>query len=238
MGMLQLNDMVVVLDLDDTLYKESEYVLSGIRAVTTEINAIYGVALGNELVDAYAGGNRDVWAVACGILGLPTHAKDSFLWMYRLHRPTIELRSSVARWLDDLRHAGAQLAVLTDGRSVSQRLKLASLRLDELPAYVSEEYGSEKPSPDRFVAIMERWPGKRYAYIGDNPRKDFVAPNQLGWLTVGLIDDGTNIHPQRADVASEYAPRFWVEKLELAAEHLHNWMRRSASSPVTVSHSN
>lgn len=221
--MARFNDMIVVLDLDDTLYKEAEYVLSGIRAVTSQINAIYGSALGTELVDAHLGGNRDIWGLACSMLGLPAQAKESMLWMYRLHRPAISLQPQVTSCLDRLRLAGAQLAVLTDGRSVSQRLKLAALGLSDLPVYISEEHGSEKPSPERFLAIAKRWPGKRYAYIGDNPRKDFVAPNRMGWLTIGLLDNGANIHPQNGNFDDEYAPRHWIEKLEHAETHLCTW---------------
>lgn len=221
--MQRLDDLVVVLDLDDTLYNEVEYVLSGVRAVTAQINAIYDSALSTELVDAYLAGNPDVWGLACSLLGLPTQTKESFLWMYRLHAPTIVLSRQAATWLDRLREANAQLAVLTDGRSVSQRLKLASLGLSKLPVFVSEEYGSEKPSPERFEEVMRRWPGKRYAYIGDNPRKDFIAPNRLGWLTVGLVDNGANIHPQRKDLDSTHAPQHWVDKLEDAQDYLCAW---------------
>jgi putative hydrolase of the HAD superfamily len=231
--MLRFDDIMVVLDLDDTLYKEVEYVLSGIRAVTNQINSIYGSALSTELVDAYLGGDRDVWGLACSILRLPTQTKDSFLWMYRLHLPAIGLRPHVVRWINDLQQAGTQLAILTDGRSVSQRLKLASLGLADLPVYISEEHGSEKPSPERFISIMKRWPGKRYAYIGDNARKDFVAPNHLGWLTVGLVDDGTNIHPQRKDVEAEYAPKYWVENLEQVDEYLREWIGAEPTTALT-----
>lgn len=222
--MCRLDDIVVVLDLDDTLYNEMEYVLSGIRAVTAQINAIYNRTLNTELVDAYQGGNRDIWGYACSLLGLPMQTKESFLWMYRLHVPTIAMRPEVIAWLDNLKMASAQLAILTDGRSVSQRLKLASLGLADLPVYVSEEHGSEKPSPDRFHEIMRRWPGKSYAYIGDNPRKDFIAPNHLGWLTVGLIDTGINIHPQRKELERDHAPRYWVDKLEHAQTYLFAWV--------------
>jgi putative hydrolase of the HAD superfamily len=221
--MRTFDDLVVVLDLDDTLYNEVEYVLSGMRAVTAQINATYKSALTTELVDAYLNKHRDVWGLACSLLGLPVQTKEAFLWMYRLHVPEIALSPQVAAWLDGLSKAKAQLAVLTDGRSVSQRLKLASLGLGDLPAYVSEEYGSEKPSPQRYEEIMRRWPGKRYVYIGDNPRKDFIAPNRLGWLTLGLVDCGANIHPQRRDQVGEDAPQHWINKLEDAQAFLFSW---------------
>lgn len=224
MDTLRLDNLVVVLDLDDTLYNEADYVLSGIKAVTVQINTIYGSAFDMELVDAYASGNRDVWGLACSLLGLPVQVKESFLWMYRLHSPAIALRPQIVNWLDRLQRAGAQLSVLTDGRSVSQRLKLRSLGLGDLPVYVSEEHGSDKPSPGRFEHIMRRWPGRCYAYIGDNPKKDFIAPNRLGWLTVGLVDNGSNIHPQDDGLKGDYAPSYWVEQLENAERYLREWI--------------
>jgi putative hydrolase of the HAD superfamily len=231
--MRTFDDLVVVLDLDDTLYNEVEYVLSGMRTVTAQINAIYKSALTTELVDAYLDKNRDVWGLACSLLGLPVQTKESFLWMYRLHVPEIALSPQVAAWLDRLRETKAQLAVLTDGRSVSQRLKLASLGLGDLPVYVSEEHGSEKPSPERYEEIMQRWPGKRYVYIGDNPRKDFIAPNRLGWLTLGLVDCGANIHPQRRDQGGEDAPQHWIDRLEDAQAYLVSWAdEKTADSSI------
>lgn len=220
MGMHTFDDLVVVLDLDDTLYSEADYVLSGMRAVTATINAIYNSELTDELVEAYSTGHPDVWGLACSLLELPEKAKESFLWMYRLHTPEIALSPQVRDWLDALRQANAQFAIVTDGRSVSQRLKLASLGLADVPAYVSEEHDSEKPSPKRFQEIMRRWPGRRYVYIGDNPRKDFIAPNDLGWLTLGLVDKGNNIHPQHANQDERQAPRYWVDTLEDAMPHL------------------
>jgi putative hydrolase of the HAD superfamily len=106
------------------------------------------------------------------------------------------------------------LAILTDGRSITQRLKLRSLGLQELPAFVSEDFGSEKPEPLRYQRIMEQWPGNRYCYVGDNPHKDFLAPNSLGWTTICLRDDGRNIHPQRVPTTSGHAPHHWLDQLE------------------------
>jgi putative hydrolase of the HAD superfamily len=35
--------------------------------------------------------------------------------------------------------------------------------------------------------MMQRHPGLQYIYIADNPAKDFVAPNLLGWKTVQIL---------------------------------------------------
>ena len=49
-----------------------------------------------------------------------------------------------------------------------------------------------KPSPRGFEKIGELLdvPHERCAYVGDNPAKDFVAPNALGWRTVQYVRAG------------------------------------------------
>jgi putative hydrolase of the HAD superfamily len=58
----------------------------------------------------------------------------------------------------------------------------------------TDNHGREnwKPSPEPFRRIAEALasPAAACAYVGDNPAKDFVAPNRLGWLTVHLQREG------------------------------------------------
>lgn len=44
-------------------------------------------------------------------------------------------------------------------------------------------------------------------------KKDFVAPNRLGWRTVCLKDDGRNIHSQNIEIAEVQKPQFIIDKL-------------------------
>ena len=43
-----------------------------------------------------------------------------------------------------------------------------------------------KPSPAGFKEVMQTLGGDptEYVYIGDNPKKDFTAPRQLGWQSI------------------------------------------------------
>jgi putative hydrolase of the HAD superfamily len=60
---------------------------------------------------------------------------------------------------------------------------------------------------------MERYHSRTYYYIGDNPAKDFVAPNHLGWTTICLLDDGQNIHPQDFSLSQQMLPQHRISKL-------------------------
>lgn len=204
---------VVVFDLDDTLYPEADYVLSGVRAVSKIIADQHGHALSDELLAAARDG-EDWLALACELGELPPSAKESLLWAYRLHEPDISLTERAAQAIATLKEEGRLLAIITDGRSLTQRLKLAALGLADLPVYISEEYGASKPDPARFEIVMEEWPERSYAYIADNPAKDFIAPKALGWKTVGV----RRLNSLYADIDApdDAQPDHWVASVNEA----------------------
>lgn len=207
--------LVVVFDLDDTLYREADYQLSGFQAVCRCLEPLYGRSLRGEMERLLARGERDVLGALCRTLSLPDTVKQSLLWVYRLHQPDIKLSASVRAAVLEFERRCRGVAILTDGRSVTQRLKLRALGLEHLPAYISEEHGDEKPSPRRFERVMCDIPAANYMYIGDNPIKDFLAPNRLGWLSVGVRGGARNIHSQNVpELDVERQPRVWLESVE------------------------
>lgn len=208
-------DTVFVFDLDDTLYKEADYHISGVQAVSRKFQQVYGVDPEPYLQAKIEDGETDIWGSLCNHFQLPATVKDSLIWEYRLHTPNIQLpdsTKSLLRWLEE---KSAGVAILTDGRSVTQRLKINALGLNHLPIFISDEYGQIKPDPLRFKSIEHQYPNKNYIYIADNLSKDFLAPNDLGWKTFGLKNDGRNIHPQNiTNFDQPYLPDYWLLELE------------------------
>lgn len=104
-------------------------------------------------------------------------------------------------------------------RSVQQRNKIEALDLcrwiNDKDIVISEEFGSEKPALSNYAYFMERYPECHdFTYVGDNLKKDFIAPNALGWLTVCLKDDGRNIHRQDfLSLAEEAVPKWLIGNL-------------------------
>ena len=141
---------------------------------------------------------------------------EEMIKMYREHRPHISLEEETRGILDILQKESV-LGIITDGRSLTQRNKIEALGLyayiPEKNICISEETGYPKPSSEPFVSFMQAYPDSDYYYIGDNPSKDFVAPNQLGWNTICLLDDGRNIHHQDSVVAKAYQARYEVKSL-------------------------
>ena len=78
----------------------------------------------------------------------------------------------------------AARALITDGRSLTQRLKIQALGLTDLfdDILISEATQSEKPDDKRFVFLYKQIlrPQKRFIYIGDNIKKRFCRTQQTG----------------------------------------------------------
>ena len=209
---------VIVFDLDDTLYSEYEYKLSGIRAIVDTVAALYPDWDSDDLWRSIDPDGKDWLDKLCRHCGFNESEKQVLLWQYRLHRPT--LTPYVSRnFLSELTAPFAARALITDGRSLTQRLKLEALGLSSLfdDILVSEACASEKPDGKRFRYLQDKYAGKAdcFIYIGDNLSKDFIAPNALGWITIGLRPSGRNIHIHPpGSFSTEYHPAFWIDSLQ------------------------
>ncbi len=207
---------VVVFDLDDTLYPEEDFLLSGYAEIAAYLKNLTGEDFLEQMLAWRAKGSVDVFEALLKQDSLQTLVSlDTLLRLYRFHEPTIELAPETSALLNQLKQADIPVALITDGRSVTQRNKLKALGIESIfePIIISEEIGSSKPAEENYRAIEEHWPGKSYLYIADNTAKDFLTPNKRGWRSVCLIDKGRNIHPQSFDLPSEYLPEVKIATL-------------------------
>lgn len=206
---------VLVLDLDDTIYPEHRYKISGIRSVCKTVAALYPQYDADRL---FAGlDTSGAWLdQLCGSCRFNASEKQTLLWHYRLHTPDLagcmpseQLKNLMARF--------CAAALISDGRSLTQRLKLASLGLLEQfdLVLVSEAAGADKPDEKRFLQVEAAWPGKQYLYIADNTAKDFVTPNRLGWKTLRVTGMPDAVHPaDESRFPPEYRAQGSLNRLE------------------------
>lgn len=203
---------VVVFDLDDTLYKEIDYLQSAFSKIATFIGH---PELLQQMVLWYKA-KKNVFEKLNQLCGNEIPIEE-YLKIYRNHYPRISLSKGVACTLDELQHRGVILGLISDGRSIGQRNKIKALGLsqwfEDKNIIISEEFGSDKTDIRNFQYFMHRHPCCSYFYVGDNPKKDFLAPNQLGWQTVMLKDDGRNIHRQET-VPMENLPKKIIIEIE------------------------
>lgn len=206
----------VIFDLDDTLYKEVDYLKSAFREIARRLYAEYGIAEVYDLMLSAYSENVNVFEFVNNLYGLSI-PMDWYLHIYREHIPEIELDVGVRSVLDCLKSSGVGLGLITDGRSVSQRNKINSLKLDEYfqenCIVISEEFGSEKNNPDNFSHFEKMFPDSLCFYVGDNLNKDFVIPNQRKWISVCLLDDGRNVYKQDFDLDVKFLPAHRINYL-------------------------
>jgi len=205
---------VIVFDLDDTLYKEKNYQISGFREVSNYLKKNYKIKNSYNFMLSCMKKKKNVLEELCVKFDLNRSILKSLIWVYRLHKPKIYLKKSIKNTLKKLEKSCAGVVILTDGRSITQRLKLSALGIAYLPFYISEDYNDTKPSLKRFKLIMKEFSARDFIYIGDNPSKDFIAPKKLKWFTIGIRGDKNNIHPQKFSNKKSSQPDFWIEKLQ------------------------
>lgn len=215
---------VVVFDLDDTLYKEIDFLKSGYRKVAELVAKQYGCdarAVYDQLqkwyyngVNAFARLNEEYG------FGNPI---NEYLDIYRYHHPTITLSDETKDTLSKLKVEDVVLGIITDGREITQKQKVEALGLEEcIPmemVMINEDKKYFKPNHWSYDRMMlkcnEKYPNSDFDfyYVGDNTEKDFKAPNQLGWMSICLLDDGKNIHKQNFNVTEEFLPKYRIKNI-------------------------
>ena len=193
MGVVIPADSVVVLDIDDTLYLERDYVRSGFRAVGRLLAARGVEGAGDELWAGFEAGVRhdafDRLLSGRGMTPEPGLVGE-LVDCYRHHHPDIGLLPDAECFLGQL--AGRPAAAITDGPLQSQRAKAAALGLGRWldPVVLTADLGPGRSKPHHAAyELLERhfgMPAERCWYVGDNPVKDFVAPLQRGWSAVRI----------------------------------------------------
>lgn len=204
--------VLVVFDLDDTLYLERDFARSGFAAAGDWLHWKMGVSnLAETCLTLFAAGRRArIFDVALARLGVEADPVliGRLVEVYRTHTPRIGLAADARRYFAAYM-GSAPCALITDGPSATQRSKVRALGLDKILGCIvyTGALGPDcgKPHPRAFEAV-ETW-AKPYnlplAYVADNPLKDFVTPRSRGWWTVQIERPDRVHHVAAPDAAHE-----------------------------------
>lgn len=203
----------VAFDLDDTLYDEVDYCKSGFTVAARFLASLIQSPNAERVFDClwkhFSDGNRTkTFNAACDELGISYDNVliQKLVQLYRNHIPKITLPDDTADVLSQL-SAQFTLALLTDGFLPGQQLKVQVLAVENHFKCIiyTEQLGRDswKPSPAGFEKLMQdlNQTAENIAYVADNEKKDFIAPNKLGMLTIQLI------RPNRIHLASSDDPQ-------------------------------
>ena len=209
------NNTHIVFDLDDTLYKEIDFVKSAHIYINNYINSRFNVDLSKNIKNCLDGEVNFFDLINTKLHSDLSFPIEKYLELYRFHYPEIKLSKDVSLFLEDILIRNIEFSIITDGRSITQRNKIKALGLYDLVKniIISEETGFEKPHLNNFKILNSIYSNKKIIYIADNTSKDFLAPNSLNWDTICLINNGQNIHPQDFNLNIDYLPKIKVNYL-------------------------
>ena len=226
----------VIYDLDDTLYPERSFALSGFRAASAWAAHEWGI---DGIADEMTGLLDDGHLGAVFKIALerhhPQHSKQDlarFIEAYRNHEPELELFDDAVAALERSQEYGP-MGLITDGTHWVQQNKVQALGIAEhfdTIIYTGALGGRDfhKPHPRAFEMMEAALaaPDALFVYIGDNPAKDFVSPNARGWATIQVIREG-GIHDAHA-VADGGAPQHRIDSLFELGSVLDTLLHRGA----------
>lgn len=183
----------IIFDLDDTLYSEKEYVRSGFRAIADTLPQIKQME--EKLWQAFEQKKSAIDEVLTAEGIYTDELKQKCLSAYRLQQPNIHLYEGTYELLQQFRVDGYKLGIITDGRPEGQRTKIKALGLDKLMDYIiiTDELGGvkyRKPNKVAFIKMQETLDVafEKMCYIGDNIKKDFIAPEMLGIRAIYFLN--------------------------------------------------
>jgi putative hydrolase of the HAD superfamily len=189
----------VIFDLDDTLYDEIDYCKSGLTCAAEFLAGLPKFPPVQQIFDALwkqftAGNRKKTFSAALDELGIghDNNLIEELVNIYRKHIPQITLPDDSKSVLEQLSKK-YDLALLTDGFLPAQQLKVQALGIEIYFRCIiyTEQLGREfwKPSPVGFEKLLQSLNSEpqNTAYIADNEKKDFIAPNKLGLPTIQII---------------------------------------------------
>jgi putative hydrolase of the HAD superfamily len=185
----------VLFDLDETLYPERRFALSGFSAVAGTIAIDAGVSpqkVFRALAGALRRGERaTAFQQLCASLTWPENRVPRLVEIYRRHEPNLRLPALSVRTLTALR-PDWRLAIVTNGTPSVQTAKVRALALTGLVDTVIYAFqsgsGRGKPEPEPFVdaARLLGVVPARCVFVGDDPRCDIAGARRVGMKTVRI----------------------------------------------------
>lgn len=188
--------MVVVFDLDDTLFDEIDFVRSGFAEIAGYLHLPEAYDFMWTYFSEHGSGKVFDALIAHFMLETPL---QKLIEIYRFHPPALSLCADSRALLEYARRH--KTGLISDGHYLMQQNKFRALGLEPYVDYAvfTDFHHTKKPSEKPFRMVMEHFASEtRFVYVSDNPRKDFDAPNRLGWESIrfrnplGIYRDESN----------------------------------------------
>jgi putative hydrolase of the HAD superfamily len=210
----------LIFDLDDTLYREKDFVASGYRAVARHVANAFGLdchILFCGMMKTFAMQGREAVLTALRQQFLNSSVSlEELIEVYRQHTPQISLYPGYFDLLQKFSR-NYRLGLITDGLPEVQERKVRALRLESVMEQIiyTWKYGSEKekPHPLSFSVMLDslQTDSDSALFIGDNPEKDCEGAHRAGMKCAQILHRAYYGYRPRDD--GEGAPEFVIDSL-------------------------
>lgn len=218
-----MNNKIILFDLDDTLISEKDYIDSGFKTISTFFSRKYNLSSEEvylTLKTLFKKSTNKIFNRLFENYNIPyeeSNIKD-LVRKYREHLPNIELLNDAELLIKELKRRNIRMGIITDGykETQSKKIKVLGLENDIEKIIITDELGKEYWKPDkRSFQTMKEYFKCEYSsmiYIGDNIKKDFITPNNLGMISI-QVDREEGIYKDISIEIEEYLPQVKVKNL-------------------------
>ena len=207
----------ICIDLDDTLYNEIDYVISGYREISKYIENEQNIKIRNfpkkKDVLNYKKTHLQRFLKKNQVRGISIKFLVNIL---RNHKPKLSMSKKNLKKLILIRKHFKNLILVTNGRKITQRNKIKSLNINKFfkKIFISDEIGVKKPNKLIYKKIFNEFPNANKVFIGDNLSIDLKAPIRLNQKTIIIKNRNNRIHKLNENDKS-------YKKINLIYEQFH-----------------
>ncbi len=209
----------VVFDLDDTLYREKDFVASGYGAVSRHVAKAADLPakdIFRAMMRTFSSsGRRAVFPMVIENFLKDPIPVGELVEVYRNHTPQIRLFSGYNELLHKLKYQH-KLGIITDGIPRVQQRKVEALGLQHAVDHIiyTGDLGPqrEKPDPLAFSLMMRSLNADpaRTIYVGDNPAKDCLGAHRAG-IRFAMVRP--NSHSRQSVLPEDIGAEFMLKSL-------------------------
>ncbi len=183
------NPKALLIDMDDTLFEERDYVESGFKAVAEflaaerELPADYSYPSMIAFLELEGRGRVFDRIIERFEVRQAEGLVRRCIEVYRNHKPGINLYGGVLQTLDLLSDR-YRLGLVTNGLPLMQRMKLEALGIEQYfsACVFCDELGKPKPQTEGLTQALESMniAAEHALMVGDNPETDGAAAKAAG----------------------------------------------------------
>lgn len=184
---------LLLIDMDDTLYEERDYVISGFQYIARHLHRENPAAAHIDSDDMVqfmltymdTHGRGAIFNKMLDHYHIPYDPKmiKHLVNLYRNHSPAIRLYEGVYDCLEHLK-VGHRLALVTDGLPLMQVNKIKALELDTIMDHLFYPWSYDAPKPNKqsyaHPVHTLGYTAKDCIIIGDNPINDGGPASAMG----------------------------------------------------------